>query len=770
MIRSLRTILWPVLCTLLLAGCAARKAPVEDIYARLSEKPAAFDTSVLAGRTIVIDPGHGGSFDGTVGADSLREADANLGVALYLWGLCTDAGANVTLTRTTDRDRLPEGSTELGDDLMARVSTANAVNPDVFISIHHNSNLPRLPSVNKIEVYYRADDPGASLELAHELQLHLTRNLGIETADVRPGNYVVLRRSTANAAVLGEASYLSHPTVEARLKLSAKQKLEAEAYFYGLLDYFKGGVPTVAHLSPSVDTLTGPAEIAFAAEPGGGVPLDPTSARASVGASEVIPSFDAASSVIGIALPPDIPNGRYAVRASVQSMRGRTARSKPYSFVLARPARYIVPLVLEPGSDSTVSLSVRVLDELGGEVADGTEVTAVSLAGRSRFTGRSIDGVCTVEVPAGLTAEAWAFAAGNAADTIRFAVPENSGRIAVIAVDATTGARIPYAVIDLGAGPGVGGNERGVAFVPDSSAVESLLVEAPGFRPALVEHLSARKVGSAFYATLEPLFGGVLGGRRIALDPAGGGTDPAGLGKNGLRGATVNLAVARRLRALLERAGASVALTRDGEETISAQERVYIVNRSNAELAIGIHHDTPPGPCDATRAILHYPESARGVRFAEELASALAAIPPDGPVPVGESAGLFLQQTACAACEVYGGPVEDESVETAMDDDAWVRVEAESVFGAVAQYFGWSALLSTPLRVAVRRDGEPVPGATVDIDRIFARVTDRDGLAAFGWIGTGTHLMTVRSNDGRTARFEEKLSPERTGVLVLELP
>ncbi len=105
------------------AGCSSQRSSRDNLYSQLSEEPAAFDRSVLEGRRIVIDPGHGGRFRGAVGADSLSEADVNLGVALYLWGLLDEAGAEVRLTRSADRDFLAEGSSAVQDDLAARMAT-----------------------------------------------------------------------------------------------------------------------------------------------------------------------------------------------------------------------------------------------------------------------------------------------------------------------------------------------------------------------------------------------------------------------------------------------------------------------------------------------------------------------------------------------------------------------------------------------------------------------------------------------------------------------
>jgi N-acetylmuramoyl-L-alanine amidase len=673
------------------AACAPRTAPpVERIYVDLQERPETFHAGVLAGKRIVIDPGHGGAFAGVLGPDSLREADANLGVALYLWGLCADAGADVHLTRTTDRDRLPEGSTEAGDDLRARVAAANDLEPDVFLSIHHNSNIALDRSRNAIEVYYRSSDTGPSLELAQTLQVHLSRNLGIAAAEVKPGGYLVLRSSTAHAAVLGEASYLSHPLVENRLRFAEKQKLEAQAYFFGLISYFSRGVPSIARLSPAADTVRAPAEIAFAVRSRDGVPLDPSSARVRIGDADLVAVFDPDSSVIRRPMNEALPNGPYEVRGAVRSARGATARSKPFTVLLSRPARHVIPLVPRPDPGGGVVLSLRVLDELGLPVADGTPVSMIARRGNGALDGASRDGVVSFPLPDHAVGDAFVVSAGAVSDTIVFPRSEAAERFPVRVVDARTGTRVPFPVAAGRTPPSAAGDANGLVLLSPSMTAETLRVAARGYRPAVVDG-GALASGAPPHrdrtVALEPVLDGALAGRRVAIDPGGGGADAGGLGRRGLRGASVNLAVARRLAELLEEAGAVVALTREGEETLSAQERVYLVNRSGAELAIGIRSGARPSGLDGGRLALHHPGSARGALAAETLAASLAALPPGGAFAVGEWTSPFLQQTACPAVELYVGAVEEEASERIMGDDAWVRLAASLALDAAARRF-----------------------------------------------------------------------------------
>lgn len=599
--------------------------------------------------------------------------------------------------------------------------------------------------------------------------MHLARNLGIEISEVKPGNYFVLRNSTARAAILGEASYLSHPAVEERLKLSAKQRLEAEAYFLGLVEYFSRGVPSISRLSPARDTIETPMEISFSVKSAAGVPLDPASARIRLGDRELVPVFEAASSVIRSPMPPDVPNGTHRLEASIRSARGATAWSVPASIVLERPPRHIIalPPVAKPGGAAAVS--VRVLDERGMSVADGTPVAARFEKTGETFEGPCMDGTFTFEVARERAREPFTVSADGLKERMELPPLDEGVFAAFVAVDALTGNPVSRPVIGGGSAGSVIGDERGRILVPASNRPETLIVIATGYAPALLDTGAARGAAEGAIVRLSPLFGGALAGRRICLDPGGGGSDPGGRGAGSLRGASANLEVARILRNLLERAGASVALTRNGDETISPQERVYAANRADAELALGIRHEAPPAGIDTRRCVLYFSGSARGRSIAERLAAALGALAPEGPLAVVEWADVFLQQTACPACEVHCGPIEDASREAAMKDAAWLRLEAERIFAAIALSFGYEGTVAADFAVKVIAAGAPAAGASVDIDRLSVRATGAGGSASFGLVEPGAHLFTVRLADGRSALFARIVRPGET-ALVLEMP
>ncbi len=92
---------------------------------------------------VVIDPGHGGTDEGTVGHHGLMEKELVLDVAKRLGKLIEERmGSEVIYTRSDD-SFIP---------LHARTEIANQKRADLFLSIHANSS-PH-PKVGGIEVYY----------------------------------------------------------------------------------------------------------------------------------------------------------------------------------------------------------------------------------------------------------------------------------------------------------------------------------------------------------------------------------------------------------------------------------------------------------------------------------------------------------------------------------------------------------------------------------------------------------------------------------------
>ena len=112
-------------------------------------------------------------------------------------------------------------------------------------------------------------------------------------------------------------------------------------------------------------------------------------------------------------------------------------------------------------------------------------------------------------------------------------------------------------------------------------------------------------------------------GRPIVLiDPGHGGRDPGAPGVSGLvREKELTLAFARELRDLLAKNGrVRVALTRDGDATLTLEERAAIALQIGAGLLVSVHMDSAPNPLARGATIYSLSDvasDAEAARFAQ---------------------------------------------------------------------------------------------------------------------------------------------------------
>ena len=180
----------------------------------------------LAGKTFMIDPGHGGWDAGAIGPTGLKEKNVNLRVASALRNILQQyGGATVYMTRTTDSYVA----------LSTRAYMANAKKVQRFISIHHNASINR--NVNWTETYYYTYGSNTSKNLAVKIQKRLVSATGLKNGGAKPANFAVLRLSKM-PAVLTEASFISNRYEEARLKDPNYTWREAYYIYRGIVDHY----------------------------------------------------------------------------------------------------------------------------------------------------------------------------------------------------------------------------------------------------------------------------------------------------------------------------------------------------------------------------------------------------------------------------------------------------------------------------------------------------------------------------------------------------
>ncbi|MBU6454115.1 MAG: N-acetylmuramoyl-L-alanine amidase [Cyanobacteria bacterium REEB67] len=166
----------------------------------------------LAGKTILIDPGHGGNDTGAT-SGHVMEKTVTLAVSLKLRTLLQTQGATVDMTRDSDKTLT----------LQERRDASNRLCPDLFLSIH--ANAVGNSKISGIETYWwdDRDRSFASLLLdrlsngLHEIEKwSLARNLFVLDGNNAPASLV-------------EIGYLTNPRTRALLATSAYQDKVATA-------------------------------------------------------------------------------------------------------------------------------------------------------------------------------------------------------------------------------------------------------------------------------------------------------------------------------------------------------------------------------------------------------------------------------------------------------------------------------------------------------------------------------------------------------------
>ncbi len=188
---------------------------------------------------LVVDPGHGGPDGGAVGVTGALEKDIVLDIAQRLRSQLGRIGVKVILTRTGDYDLAHDDtkgySARKREDLQQRVSMANELSPDMFISIHANS-MPDSRWMGAQTFYHQG-----SLEsklLAEMVQVQLIENLEPNTRKAKPGDKYILE-NIKGPAVLIEVGFLSNPHEEALLQSSHYRERVAYAIRRGIEEYLE---------------------------------------------------------------------------------------------------------------------------------------------------------------------------------------------------------------------------------------------------------------------------------------------------------------------------------------------------------------------------------------------------------------------------------------------------------------------------------------------------------------------------------------------------
>lgn len=192
----------------------------------------------LAGKTIVIDPGHGGPDGGAVGSDNTMEKEIALSVAKKTRDYLQQAGAIVYLTREADIDLAGYDTggyaKRKSEDIRNRLIFIHEKKPDFFMTIHLNA----LPSSrwSGAQTFYYPSFP-ENQHLATQIQAEIIRNLENTNRVALQIDGIYLLKHAKVPGALVEIGFLSNEAERELLKQKTYQEKIAASIYQGTIRY-----------------------------------------------------------------------------------------------------------------------------------------------------------------------------------------------------------------------------------------------------------------------------------------------------------------------------------------------------------------------------------------------------------------------------------------------------------------------------------------------------------------------------------------------------
>lgn len=187
------------------------------------------ETSPLSGKSILLDPGHGGKDPGAISFSGKYEKYVNLEVANKLKDILESMGAKVHMTRTGDYYITNKERGRMADKL----------GTDMLLSIHHNSL--NNSDYFGLSTYYNTinyKSPSYGYNLAEAIYLNAITINGVYRDGILDRNYEVLRETNTPAALI-EIGFMSNPQEEMNIHNGSFQNIIASKIADGIVDYFK---------------------------------------------------------------------------------------------------------------------------------------------------------------------------------------------------------------------------------------------------------------------------------------------------------------------------------------------------------------------------------------------------------------------------------------------------------------------------------------------------------------------------------------------------
>jgi N-acetylmuramoyl-L-alanine amidase len=191
----------------------------------------------------------------------------------------------------------------------------------------------------------------------------------------------------------------------------------------------------------------------------------------------------------------------------------------------------------------------------------------------------------------------------------------------------------------------------------------------------------------------------------IVIDPGHGGRDPGKVGVNDALEKDINLAIALKLRGLLEQNDIHVIMTRTEDEGLYSEsdsnkkrvdlnKRIEIINTNNAVFAISIHQNSFSQESIKGAQVFYHTQSEQGKVLALTLQEQLKETIKDGNHRKAKSNTNYymLKHTKCPLVIVECGYLSNLTEAVLLQDDEYQEKMAWAIHLGIMKYLNSQSL------------------------------------------------------------------------------
>lgn len=192
--------------------------------------------------------------------------------------------------------------------------------------------------------------------------------------------------------------------------------------------------------------------------------------------------------------------------------------------------------------------------------------------------------------------------------------------------------------------------------------------------------------------------------RKIVIDAGHGGIDPGAVSKSGTREDKINLKIAYKLKAHLEREGALVVMTRTSDEGLydiglskgagrmkeqDMQRRIDIIRESNSDIVLSIHLNHFSQPQYYGAQTFYMRGSKEGERLAQCIQAKLISILNRGNTrQIKDVDNIRILKAGSAPCVlVECGFLSNPEEEQLLRTDSYQEDVAYAIYCGIVDYF-----------------------------------------------------------------------------------